>query len=883
MSENKTQRAAHRATHRFRMLLRLLPAEFRGDYGPEMEQVFAEQRAAAEKHGDKIGVWRLWWETAKGIFTTAPREHFAMLRQDSSFALRMMRKNLGFTIAAMIVLGLGIGANTAIFSVVNAVLLKPLPYQHGERLLTLNPRTDDGEVRRFSVPELMDYRRQNRSLDGIVEYHNMQFILLGRNQPEQVETGVVSWNFFDLFGIKPLAGRMFEPDDEKPGAPAVLLLSFEFWTRSFGGDPGVVGKTFRMNDKLHTVVGILPPFPQYPKHNDVYMPTSACPFRSDPDLIANRQGHMLRLFGRMKPGIKPAQAEADLSTVAVSMQREYPKDYVQDAPLHVQVTPLKTELTRDARPTMLFLLAAAGFVLLIACANVANLNLARMVRREREMGLRTAMGAGRVRLFRQLLTESFLLAFGGGVLGLLLASSGLQLLTTYVARFTPRAHEVHVDAQVLLFTLLVAGFVSILTGTAPALARRENLSNTLKEGGTQSTLGVTRGKIRSALIVAQVAVSFLLLVGAGLTVRSLINLQRVDAGFRPENVLTTQISLDFSRYMSNQSMLSFSDSLLAKIQAMPQVTSVAMSVAFPLDKSPAYNNGYVIEGRPANPSEEKPTAEFNVVSPNYFRTLGISLSSGRDFNDRDRPDKPRVAIINQSVVRRFWRDESPLGRRVSFDNGKNWTEIVGVVGDVRERGLEQAPKDLIYVPYAQYPQMAPSLLARTQGDPMNIARATVQHLYEVDPNQPAGRIQSLEQVRADSISAPRLTANLLGLFALLALAIAAAGIGGVMALSVSQRTHEIGVRMAIGARPTEIVLMVLRQGMGLVLAGLVLGLAGAFALTHAMTSFLFGVTSTDPATFVLVAAVLLAAAFVACSIPARRAAQVDPLRALRSE
>ncbi|MGA2421014.1 MAG: ABC transporter permease [Candidatus Acidiferrum sp.] len=879
MTENKS----HRTARRFRMLLRLLPAEFRGDYGPEMEEVFAEQRAAAEKHGDKIGVWRLWWETAKGIFTTAPREHFAMLRQDSRFALRMMRKNLGFTVAAIIVLGLGIGANTAIFSVVNAVLLKPLPYQHGERLLTLNPRTGDGDVGTFSVPELMDYRRQNRSLDGIVEYHNMQFILLGRNQPEQVETGVVSWNFFDLFGIKPLAGRMFEPNDEKPGAPAVLLLSFEFWTRSFGGDPGVVGKTFRMNDKLHTVIGILPPFPQYPKHNDVYMPSSACPFRSDPDLIANRQGHMLRLFGRMKPGIAPAQAEADLSTVAAAMQRTYPKDYVQDAPRHVQVTPLKTELTRDARPTMLFLLAAAGFVLLIACANVANLNLARMVRREREMGLRTAMGAGRVRLFRQLLTESSLLALGGGALGLLLAASGLQLLTTYVARFTPRAHEVHLDAQVLLFTLLVAGFVSILTGTAPALARRENLSNALKEGGTQSTLGLASGKTRSALIVAQVAVSFLLLVGAGLTVRSLINLQRVDAGFRPENVLTTQISLDFSRYMSDQSMLSFSDALLAKIQAMPQVTSVAMSGEFPLDKSPAYNNGFLIEGRPANPSDEKPTTEFNVVSPNYFRTLGTPLSSGRDFDGRDRPDKPRVAIINQSVVRHFWRNESPLGRRVSFDNGKNWTEIVGVAGDVRERGLEQPPKDLIYVPYAQYPQMTPSLITRTQGDPMNIARATVEHLYEVDPNQPAGRIQSLEQVRADSISTPRLTANLLGLFALLALAIAAAGVGGVMALSVSQRTHEIGVRMAIGARPGEIVRMLLRQGMGLVLAGLVLGLAGAFALTHAMTSFLFGVTPTDPATFVLVAAVLLAAGFVACSIPARRAAQVDPLRALRTE
>ncbi len=870
-------------TRRFRMLLRLLPAEFRGDYGPEMEQVFAEQQAEAERLGDKMGVWRLWWETAKGIFTTAPREHFAMLRQDSGFALRMMRKNLGFTIAAIVVLGLGIGANTAIFSVVNAVLLKPLPYEHGERLLMLSQRTArGGGIGRSSVPELNDYRSQNRSLDGIVEYHNMQFILLGRSEPERVETGVVSWNFFHLFGVKPLAGRMFEPNDEKPGAPAVLLLSYEYWQRSFAGDLTVVGKTFRMNDKPHIVVGILPPFPQYPHENDVYMTSSACPFRSDPEMVASRQGRMLRLFGRMKPGIKPGQAEADLSTVAASMQREYPNDYAKDTVTKMEVTPMKTELTRDAKPTMLFLLSAAGFVLLIACANVANLNLARMARREREMGLRAAMGADRVRLFRQLLTEGFLLALGGSLLGLFLATSGMELLTAYVARFTPRAHEIHVDAQVLIFTLAIAGLVSILTGTAPALSRGENLLTSLKEGGTQATLGSSRGRARNALIIAQVAVSFLLLIGAGLTVRSLINLQRVDGGFQPENVLTVQLSLDFSKYMSDSSMLNFSDSLLEKIQAMPQVISAAMSGEFPLDKSPAFNNQYVIEGRQGG-ADSKATAEFNVVSSDYFRTLGIRTSGGRSFDRRDRADKPRVAIVNQSLARHIFRDENPVGHRISFDDGKRWTEIVGVVGDVHERTLDQAPADLIYLAYAQIPQMAPALIARTQGDPMNIARAVVQHLYEVDPNQPAGRIQSLQQVRADSIVAPRLTANLLGLFALLALAIAAAGIGGIMALQVSQRVHEIGVRMAIGARPTEIVLMILRQGMALALAGVALGVIGAFALTGAVKSLLFGVTPTDPATFSLVAAVLAAAAFAACYVPARRAAQVDPLRALRAE
>jgi putative ABC transport system permease protein len=873
-----------RATKRYRMLLRLLPAEFRGDFGPEMEQVFVEQREEAAREGGKMGVWRLWWETAKGIFTTAPREHLSMLRQDSFFALRMMRKNFGFTIAAIIVLGLGIGANTAIFSVVNAVLLKPLPYQHGERLLMLRQATTGAGImgRSVSVPELMDYRRQNRSLDAIVEYHNMQFILLGRAEPEQVETGVVSWNYFDIFGAKPLVGRNFSPDDEKPGAPAVLLLSYEYWLRSFGGDPTVIGKVFRMNDKPHTVIGVLPPFPQYPQENDVYMPSTACPFRMDPMMMASRTDRMVRMFGRMKRGVRPAQAEADLSAVAVDMQKEFPDAYPQDSALKVDAAALKSELTRDAKPTMLFLLAAAGFVLLIACANVANLNLARMVRRERELGVRTAMGASRVRLFRQLLTESSLLALLGGALGLLLATGGLQLLSAYVARFTPRAREVHIDLTVLLFTLGIALFVSVLTGTAPAVARRENLITTLKEGSTQSTLGSARGKLRGALIVAQVAVSFLLLIGAGLTVRSLINLQRVDPGFRPENVLTVQFSLDFTKYTSDKSQANFVESLLDKVQGLPGVMSAAVAGVFPLDKSPAQNGEFVIEGHQGD-AASKPIAEFNIVSPGYFRALGISLLSGRVFERRDREGAPRVAIINHSLAQHHWPNQDPLGRKILLNNGQLPVEIVGVIGDVREHSLDQPVTDLIYVPFAQFPNLGPSLVARTTGDPMAIARTVVQRLYEVDPNQPAGRIQSLEQYRADSIAAPRLTANLLGLFALLALAIAAAGIGGVMSLAVSQRVHEIGVRMAIGARPAEIVRMILSQGMGLALVGVIIGVATAFALTSAVKSFLFGVTPNDPATFLVVATVLAAAALAACYLPARRAARVDPLRALRAE
>src|SRR5712671_4152356 len=455
----------------------------------------------------------------------------------------------------------------------------------------------------------------------------MNLLLLGRSEPERVETGVVSWNYFDVFGVKPLFGRAFRPEDEQPGAPAVLTLSYEYWVRSFGGDPTVVNKTFTMNDKPHKVVGILPPVPQYPDENDVYTPSTACPFRSRSAFIANRQARMMQAFGRMKPGISVSQARADLTRVAANLQKAYPNDYPPSVDYSLATSSLEQELTHNARPTMLVLLGAAGFVLLIACANVANLNLSRMVRRERELGVRTAMGANRVRVFRQLLTESSLLALLGGALGLLLATGGLQLLAAYVARFTPRAREVHIDLTVLLFTLAVALFVSVLTGTAPAVGRRENLITTLKEGGSQATLGAGRGKLRSALIVAQVSVSFLLLIGAGLTVRSLVNLQHVDPGFRPENVLTIQFSLDFSRYTSNEKTLAFFDSLLQKIQSLPGVVSSGAAGVFPLDKSPAYNNQFDIEGRQDNPAD-KPVAELNVITPGYLQILGIPLLGG---------------------------------------------------------------------------------------------------------------------------------------------------------------------------------------------------------------------------------------------------------------
>lgn len=803
--------------------------------------------------------------------------------QDLRFGARMLRRNPGFTAVAVLTLALGIGANSAIFSVVNAVLLKPLPYENGERVVTIQgqaPRAGIFNVP-FSVPELMDIRAQNRSLDAVVEYHSMAFILLGRKEPERVLTGVVSWNFFDAFGVRPLVGRSFRSDDEQSGAPAVLILSYEYWIRSFGGDPTVVGKTFTMNDRLHTVVGVLPPLPQYPDENDVYMPTTACPFRSDPMMIADRTDRMVSLFGVTKPNISVGQAQADLNSVAANMQHAYPNVYPANLDISTRVASLRDEMTHNARPTMLVLLGAAAFVLLIACANVTNLNLARMVKRERELAVRVALGAGHSRLLRQLLTESFVLALAGAAVGLLFAENGLGLLVTYVARFTPRAREIHLDGTVLLFTLAVAVLVSVISGSISALDTRTRLAANLKEGSQQSTIGLGRRRLRNTLIVSQVAVSFLLLIGAGLMLRSFVKLQHVDPGFEPENVLTMRLNLNFTKYDTDNKRRAFYQALLDKLQGQPGVVSAALGMTFPLSGSDPMNNDFTIEGRDS--AQSLPIADFRIVSPDYFQTLHIPILQGRVFTRQDRQDTPPVAIVNRTAAQHFWGTQDVLGKRISTDKGKTWIPVVGVVGDVKQYGLDKDASDEIYVPLVDSPVMGASLVVKTAVEPMSIARRIIQQIYAIDPNQPAARVESLEQLRADSVAAPRLTANLLGLFALLALAIAATGIGGVMALSVSQRTHEIGIRMAIGAWPREILRMVMGQGVAVTTVGVVLGVLGAIGLTRILRGLLFEVTPTDPLTFVGVGAVLAIAALSACYVPARRAARVNPTVALRCE
>ncbi|HEX2220019.1 MAG TPA: ABC transporter permease [Gemmatimonadales bacterium] len=821
--------------------------------------------------------------TARAARERARRATMNGLLHDLRFALRSLRKSPGFTLAAVLTLALGIGANTAVFSMIRGVLLRPLPYENGERLVYLRQPAPLAGVQnaQFSVPELVDYRQRSRTLASIVEYHSMPFILLGRGEPRRVQTGVVSANYFDVLGVRPLLGRVFRAGEDQPGAEPVLVLSHAFWQNRLGGDPGIVGRTFEMNDRIHTVVGVLPPVPQYPAENDVYMPASSCPFRSSPFMLTTRTARPLHLFGRLAPATPLAGARAELEGIAAVVRSEHPGAYPAGQGFSISVASLHEELTRGARPTLLLLIGTTGFVLLIACANIANLTLARLTRRSREMALRSALGADRARLFRQMLVEGGLLALAGGVLGLALAAGTMRLLTGFAARFTVRAGEIALDAQVLAFTLAVCVLTGLAFAILPALPSRTNLVAALKEGGAAVSGGGSH-RIRAALVVAQVAVSMVLLVGAGLLLRSLLALQALNPGFDTERVLTMTLDLDWSRYTTDDLVRGFHDRLHARLAAQAGVVATASSLTFPLDGHRRINVNFLVEGQPPTDDGAQPLGDLRSASPDYFHTLGIPLVTGRLFTPSDGPDAPSVAIVNQTLARRHWGTESPVGRRISADTGKTWITIVGVVGDVRHYDLESEPSDEVYLPFAQLPFRESTFLVRTTADPGAMARRIAAEVLAIDAGQPVANVRTLEELRGEALASPRLTTTLLLLFALLALCITAAGLGGVVAFSVSQRTQEIGVRMALGASRSEVLGMVLREGLRLVGVGLLVGIAAAILLTRLMAELLFHVDATDPFTFAVMGILLLLIAAAACLVPARRASSVDPLVALRA-
>jgi predicted permease len=870
----------------YQKLLRLLPFDFRSDFGGEMEQTFRDQRSEARDHG-AAALFKMWWSTIADIVRMAPREHFSVLAQDCRYALRMIRKNPGYTVAAVLILGLGIGANTSIFSVVNSVLLKPLPYVRGDRLVIVRQKqTKLGvENMRLTPPELEDYRKQNQTLEGLVEFHGMNFTLYNGDEAHRVRTGVVSPGFFELFGVKPIMGRNFTADDDKPGAQPVLLLSYEFWKQVEHGSADIVGKTYQMNDRPHIVIGVLPQIPQYPADRDVYMTTTSCPFRSSPRSISSRTSFRgLSVFGRLKPQAFAEWCRADVSVIASRLRKDYPDVYPERMGFDATAIDLREELTREARPMLLILLGAAAFVLLIACANVANLILARMARREQELVIRTAVGAGGGRLLRQLLTESLILALLAAGVGVAFAAGSLKLLAQFASQLTPRAREIGVDYWVLAFAVLCAVATTVVFGSVAALYARHDIAAGLKEARTSER---TRNFARSSLIAAQVAFSFVLLIGAGLMIRSFAQLQRVDPGFAPERVFAVGLDLNFTKFSSRAPILGFARRLLEKVHEQAGVLSAAISDSFPMDQDITGGAGrpvrFQVEGDPRPESESPPVTAVRYVSTDYFRTLGIPLASGRLFLDSDRQDAPPVVIINRALARKRWPNSDPVGRRVRFQSSDNaWFQVVGVVGDVKEFGPDRDTPFQVYVPMEQSPNPG-TLLVRAAGDPASIMNSVHRVVHEVDPQVAVTQLSTLDQARADSVSQPRTLMRLFALFGGLAFAIAVGGIGCMLALWVKQRTREIGIRLALGARPADIVSAVMRQGMMLVLAGLVVGLAGAVALTRFLKTLLFHIEPNDVPTFAAVAILFVAAASLACYLPARRAAKTDPQEALRCD
>ena len=871
----------------YRKLMGVLPQDFRSEFGGEMELVFHDQRVELEQDHGWRALLKMWWAAIVDIFRSAPREHWNILSQDLRYAFRMMRNNIGFTLAAIFILGLGIGANTAIFSVVNSVLLKPLPYLEGDRLVVLHQKTDlpGNEDMNFSVQEIQDYREQNQSLTELVEYHSMTFTLFGGDEAHQVRTGVVSPQFFDLFGVHPILGRTFVADDDRAGAELVLLLSYEFWKNVEGGNPNILGKKYRMNERMHTVVGVLPPIPQYPNENDIYMPVSSCPSRSSANLINNRDFRMMSLFGRLKNGETLEHCKSNLMGISHNLAKEYPASYKKGEGYKATASFLRDDLTKQAKPMLLALLCAAAFVLLIACANVGNLILARMARREQELMIRSAVGAGSGRILRQLLTENLLLAFLAAGVGLLFAAGSLRLLTDFAGQITPRAREISLDRGVLIFAMLCAGATTILFGSVAAMHSRKDLSSGLKEGGRAGS-EARSGFIGNLLITAQVAFSCILLIGAGLMVNSFIRLSRVDPGFTPQNIYAVSIGLNGHTYMDPQVRLSLMNRIIQKLQSQPGVLSVAVASSYPLDPVNAHSMGggtwLRVEGD-GRPERGLPQVDsLRRASTDYFKTMGIPLLSGRTFLDSDDQRAPAVALVNRALATHRWGSEDPIGKRVSLDNGKEWVTIVGVVGDVKEFGLGVRTPNQMYRPIAQMPDPG-SVLVRTVGDPVMMTEQLRRALHEVDPEMPIASMITMEQAKADSVSSPRTLANLFGLFAILALNIAIAGIGSMLALWVRQRVREIGIRMAMGASPHKILLTFVRRGMIPVVVGLVLGMAGAVVITRMMATLLFQVAPTDIATFCFIFGLLLVSALAACFFPARRASQVDPQIALRCE
>jgi putative ABC transport system permease protein len=800
--------------------------------------------------------------------------------QDLRYGVRMLTKNPGFTIVAVLALTLGIGADTAIFSVVNSVLLKPLPYDQSERLVFLSERSPQIEAMSIAYPNFSDWREQNSTFENIGVYRRQNYNLTGSGEPERIIGHQMSADVFDVLRVQAARGRVFINDEDKPGATPVVVLSHGLWQRRFGGDPEIIGQTLTLNGLGFTVIGIMPPDYLFPNRAELWTPIGQV--SSDPGWV-NRGNHP-GIFGiaRLKPGVTVEQAREDMEIVATNLEKQYPNSNTGN---RVTLTPALESVVRTIKPMLYVLLGAVGFVLLIACANVANLLLARATTRQKEIAIRTALGASRGRIVRQLLTESILLSTAGGAFGLLLASWGVDLIVAISPNSIPRSREIGLDNRVLIFTIAVSALTGIIFGLVPALqASKPDLNETLKDAGRGST--GSRHLVRSGLVVGEVALTLMLLIGAGLMIRSFVRLQQVDPGFSTERLLTFNISLPQQKYPQEAQRVSFYEQVVDKLRALPGVQTVGLSSGLPLGNN-GWQTSFVVDGQPPPEPGQTPLTEAAVASPDYFTAMGMTLLRGRNFTEQDTPTTPRVTIIDEEFARRYWPDEDALGKGIhpggSFSNPV--ATVVGVVRRVKMDGLNQDSNRVqSYYPFRQLvPNGGMTVVIKTSNDPTNLMSAVRREVLTVDPDQPVYNLSTMDQLRADSIAPNRLSLTLLGVFAGVALVLAGVGIYGVMAYSVTQRTHEIGIRMALGARPGNVLNMVVGQGMKLALGGLGIGLVGAWLSTRLMSSMLFGVSATDPLTFIAISIILAGVALGACFIPALRATKVDPMIALRYE
>jgi predicted permease len=805
------------------------------------------------------------------------------LWQDVRFGARTLAKSPGFTAVAVIALALGIGANSAIFSAVNTVLLRPLPFKDPERLVVVweKGNADEFPLNSTSAANFIDWRDQNRVFEGASAMGRASFNLTGGGgEPVRVDGRRVSANLFSLLGVEPRLGRVFLPEEDAPGAGRVVILSYGLWQRRFGSDPGVVGRPVVMNGTSYTVVGVMPPQFQFPSRQDeLWVPIAFAPQEA-----ANRGNNSYEVVGRMKPGVSLEQAQTEMSIITARLKQQYPDVVKTDASV---VVSLHEQMVGDIRPALLVLLGAVGFVLLVACANVANLLLARAAVRRKEIALRVALGAGRLRLVRQFLTESLLLAFLGGAAGLLLSFWGVNVLKAFIPENISEVSAIGVDARVLVFTLVVSLLTGLIFGLAPAAqAANMDLNEMLKEGGRDSSSGRSGNRVRGLLVVAEVAVSLVLLVGAGLLINSFVRLRNLDPGFRADNLLTMSIVLPQQKYSDHARRVTFFSELTSRVGALPGVRSAAVTNWIPLTMQ-GDTFGVSVEGRPDPGPEKRPDVVTRVVSAAYFDTMGIQLLRGRQFDEGvDREDSMPVAVVSETTARRLWPGEDPLSKRLQPGGADpdGWIQVVGVAKDVRQFDLTAEPRLQMYLPYAQFQWFVPrQLVVKTDVEPTSLATAVRKAVWEMDKDQPVSDVRTMEEVLSESIARQRFSALLLGVFAALALALAAVGIYGVMSYAVAQRTREIGIRMALGAQAGSVLRLMIGQGLKLASAGVVLGLAGALLLTRVMSSLLFGVSATDPLTLVTISLVLVGVALLASYIPARRAAKVDPLVALRYE